>query len=150
MASYRKLSKALQLEMPFGPEKKIDLPYYDNPKNLKEKYMNYQKDFIEKNDVSAWNEMWTISLSIAKKIISKEVKKKGFFLDKSDMEDKAYSAVEYVLRRYKTRQNYYVKKSIVAVIRGGVVHALYYRTTIDKLTDYFSEEDMINMTRSER
>ena len=112
--------------------------------------MNYQKDYIEKNDTAAWNEMWAISLAIAKKIITKEVKKKGFFLDTSDMEDKAYSAVEYVLRRYKTRPKYYVKKSIVAVIRGGVVHALYYRTKIDKLTDYFSDEEMKNMTRSER
>lgn len=75
------------------------------------------------------------SISLAGAFIRKEMKKKGFFLSREEIEDKKLDAVEYVLRRFKGDKQYFIKESFTSAIYFGVEHALYYRNKSQALVD---------------
>lgn len=76
-------------------------------------------------------------------LIQKERKQKGFFLDCDLYEEKKACAVEYVLRRYKTRFGYCVTSNFISVLRDGVRHALYHRTKADMLVDFVESVELL-------
>lgn len=102
------------------------------------KLLELQNRFLD-GDLSAWSELWKLSFLVCKRIILHEQKKKGFFINQDDCDDKALNAVEYVLRRYKkTYKNgskYRVKSNFISVLHFGVIHSLYYKTENDKVFD---------------
>ncbi|WP_294429888.1 hypothetical protein [uncultured Treponema sp.] len=113
-----------------------ELPFYAEPKNDSEILINLQYAYLARKDRKAQAALWQKSIVIAKKFIQKERKEKGFFLDDSDLEDKAIEAVEYIMRRYARREDNFcwsVRKNYVSAIYNGVRHALYYQSKSEQL-----------------
>lgn len=116
------------------------LPYFHAPKNDNELLLNYQYEIIMHHSKAAEEKLWVKSISLAGAFIRKEMKKKGFFLSREEIEDKKLDAVEYVLRRFKGTKQYYIKESFTSAIYFGVEHALYYRSKSESLIDEIVEK----------
>ena len=115
-----------QLEFDFVERKPVRrLKRYDCPHNDNERLLNYQADWLEKQDPEAWSSLWQLSGEVAMRMIQAQMRKKRFYLDSMTMQDRASDAVIYVLRRF--RKGWYVKRSFISALKGGVVHALYHR-----------------------
>lgn len=113
-----------------------ELPFFAEPKNDSEILINLQYLYLTKQDRIAQRDLWLKSLTIAKRLIKKEQKEKGFFLDESDFDEKAIEAVEYILRRYKKHKDnahWVVRENFVSAIYNGVRHALYYQSKSEQL-----------------
>ena len=104
--------------------------------------MNAQYDYLLFNSAESWRELWTLTLTVAGRIIEAERKKKGFYLSADERADKQMEAAEYLLRRYKTKRGYYIRAGFINAIRHSVLHALYYRTESEKLIDFIAIEKM--------
>lgn len=118
-----------QLEFDFGIKNKPkeNLPHFLTPQNDNEKMLELQYCYLKNNNKKALAELWIMAIQLAKKIIHNERKKRGCFLSREDIEDKASEAVIYVLRRYeKTNGKWFVKKNFISEIFLGVIHALDY------------------------
>lgn len=110
------------------------LPRFSEPRNDSEELINLQWRYLALNDKGAWAALWARCLKVAGKLIRKEQKEKGFSLSEYDYEDKKMEAVEYVLRRYSrtyrdksgSERRWFVSKSFISALYGGVRHALYY------------------------
>ena len=116
------------------------LPYFPEPSTDGERLMNAQYDFLLFNSAKAWRELWTLTLTVAGRIIEAERKKNGFYLSADERADKQMEAAEYLLRRYKTKRGYFVRTGFINSIRHSVLHALYYRTESEKLIDFITTE----------
>ena len=116
------------------------LPYFPEPSTDGERLMNAQYDFLLFNSAKAWRELWTLTLTVAGRIIEAERKKNGFYLSADERADKQMEAAEYLLRRYKTKRGYFVRAGFINAIRHSVLHALYYRTESEKLIDFIATE----------
>ena len=118
------------------------LPHFPEPCTDGERLMNAQYDFLLFNSAKAWRELWTLTLTVAGRIIEAERKKNGFYLSADEKADKQMEAAEYLLRRYKTKRGYFVRAGFINAIRHSVQHALYYRTESEKLIDFIAIEKM--------
>ena len=118
------------------------LPYFPEPCTDGERLMNAQYDYLLFNSAKAWRELWTLTLTVAGRIIEAERKKNGFYLSADEKADKQMEAAEYLLRRYKTKRGYFVRAGFINAIRHSVQHALYYRTESEKLIDFIAIEKM--------
>ena len=113
-----------------------ELPFFAEPKTDSDFLINLQYAFLARKDRQAQAKLWLKSIEIAKKFIHSERKKKGFFLDDTDFEEKAIAAVEYIMRRYAKRKDNYcwsVRKNYVSAIYNGVRHALFYQNKSEQL-----------------
>lgn len=117
-----------------------DLKFFDNPKDDNERLLNYQFLFLKNGDKNAWAKLFILSTEVAKRITTKAVRDKRLPVDPIDMPEKVSIAVEYVLSRYAKKKGWYVKSNYLSAIKSGVIHALYYCTTIERLTDYGLED----------
>ena len=118
------------------------LPYFSEPCTDGERLMNAQYDYLLFNSAESWRELWTLTLTVAGRIIEAERKKNGFYLSADERADKQMEAAEYLLRRYKTKRGYYIRAGFINAIRHSVLHALYYRTESEKLIDFIAIEKM--------
>lgn len=125
-----------------APYAGVQLPYYAHPVHDGQRLMNYQHDYLLFNSTESWHQLWTLTLTVAGRIIEAERRKKGFYLSADEKADKQTEAAEYLLRRYRTRRGYYIRTGFIAAIRHSVQHALYYRNLTEQLTDYVSIEHM--------
>ena len=116
------------------------LPYYPEPRDDNQRLLNYQHDWLEKNDTGAWSRLWVLARKVARRMIRAMEKKRGFTLDRLDEDDRVDTAVCYVLRRYQ--DGWYVKKAYLKAIKEGVVHALWYRTMADEVQDSIPDDQM--------
>lgn len=116
------------------------LPHYDEPKNDSERLLNFQYDYIKNNNQSAWGELITLSFIVTKRLVWKWMKSHRVQLDEIEQDEKTSIAVEYVLRRYKTRIGYCVTKNFITALNDGVKHAMLYTTKTEEqtilMTDY--------------
>lgn len=119
--------------------KHLVLPYYQNPKNDAERLMNYQFDYIKNGSEQAWGELITLSFKVTKRLVWKWMKSHKLRLDDIEQDEKTSIAVEYVLRRYKTRIGYCVTKNFITTLEKGVEHAMLYKTKMDVETDYIED-----------
>ncbi len=99
------------------------LPYFPDPSTDGERLMNAQYDFLLFNSAKAWSELWTLTLTVAGRIIEAERKKNGFYLSADERADKQMEAAEYLLRRYRTRYGYHVRRNFISAIKQSVYHA---------------------------
>lgn len=117
-----------------------DLKFFESPKDDNERLLNYQFLFLKKGDKNAWANLFILATEVAKRITTKAVREKHLPVDPIDIPEKVSIAVEYVLSRYAKNKGWYVKSNYLSAIKSGVVHALYYCTTIERLTDYGLED----------
>ncbi|MGP1459924.1 MAG: hypothetical protein ACTTKL_11580 [Treponema sp.] len=121
------------------------LPYFDNPSDDGERLMNAQHDFLLFNSEKAWRELWTLTVTVAGRIISAERQKNKFYLSADEKADKQMEAAEYLLRRYRTRCGYFIRANFISAVKQSVYHALYYRNEGEKLVDFIAIEKMENI-----
>lgn len=119
--------------------KQLKPPHYDEPKNDNERLMNYQYDYIVNGSEEAWGKLIELSFVVTKRLVWRWLKAKKMHLDDIDQDEKTSIAVEYVLRRYKTRIGYCVTKNFFTALQNGVEHAMLYKTKIDEETDYLED-----------
>lgn len=131
-------------ESPYSYESE-NLPFYENPETDEQRLMTAQHDFLLFNSAKAWQELWTLTITVAGRAIAAERKKKKFYLSADDKADKQIDAAEYLLRRYKTIRGYFVRGNFIAAIIDSVRHVLYYQSESDKLVDFVSIEKLETM-----
>ena len=68
------------------------LPYFPEPSTDGERLMNAQYDFLLFNSAESWRELWTLTLTVAGRIIEAERKKNGFYLSADEKADKQMEA----------------------------------------------------------
>lgn len=118
------------------PKPIIKLKSFDNPKNDNEVLFNLQKEFIETGKESTYWQLWQQTALVAERIIKKTVKARRLNWADDEIKDKVSDTCLYLLRRYKTRKNYYVKVNFIEAIKDSARHALDYQNSFDKLTFY--------------
>ena len=118
-----------------------NLPYFPDPKDDNQKLLNYQHDWLLRNDEEAKTKLWVLAEKVALRMIKAQEKRKGFRLDPDRRRDKAMDALVYVFRRY--RYGWYVTGAYLQAIKCGVIHALYYRTKADDL-ELMVEDEVIS------
>lgn len=132
-------------ESPYSYESE-NLPFYENPETDEQRLMTAQHDFLLLNSRAAWQELWTLTITVAGRAIAAErKKKKKFYLSADDKADKQIDAAEYLLRRYKTIRGYFVRGNFIAAIIDSVRHVLYYQSESDKLVDFVAIEKLETM-----
>lgn len=128
--------------------KNAALPYFENPTNDAERFLNWQYRYLKYDDQEAWKEMGLIAYELFWRLLWKRMRegkagKKR--LSKSDQTDVVSKAYYYVMRRYMPHKNialnaedlrgiqkfYYVKKDVTGFLDKGLKHALFYRTKKD-------------------
>ncbi len=123
------------------------LPHYDNPATDNQRLLNMQYDYLVHGSGEAWEGLWSLSYSVACRLVRNMASRHRLRLGECDVMDKAQGAVEYVLRRYAPDRcggrQYFVRKNFVSQLRGGVLHSLFYRTKGDALVDFW-DSDSIN------
>lgn len=128
------------------------LVYYPDPKNDNELLLNYQHDYLH-GDNSAWEKMWNLSLIVVHRMFFTQIKTNRLHYSADERYEKELSAVEYVLRRYKTKKNYFIKYNFLLQLKGGVMHSIYHRTEASKLVDFiiesYSDRDFLHCHNSE-
>lgn len=118
------------------------LPHFDEPQNDNERLLNYQWEYRERGDARALKKMYSLGYTVAMKYI--ETKAKGNRHVKglcwSDKEEKAHNAIAYILTRYGTHREWYIKKSVTGYIYLRVKFELYYQTKADKIVRFLDGE----------
>ena len=106
-----------------------ELPYYDNPQNDTEVMFNLQFRYLKHKDLAARDELYKLGYKVLFRLLWAEMKKKEFrFIDDEQQADIVSNAFVYVFRRYEKGCGYTVDKNFICVLRGGIRHALQYRT----------------------
>ena len=108
------------------------LPYYKNPQNDSERLLNYQYEYIKNNSQDAWGHLIELSFVVTKRLVWLWMKNHRVQLDEIEQDEKTSIAVEYVLRRYKTRVGYCVNKNFITALNDGVKHAMLYKTKLEE------------------
>ena len=124
--------------------KNLVLPHYEEPKNDNERLMNYQIEYITTNSALAWGKLIELSFVVTKRLIWLWMKKHKTKLDEIEQDEKTSIAVEYVLRRYKTRVGWCVTKNFITALNDGVKHAMLYTTEIEKNTVLIDDEKSLD------
>lgn len=119
--------------------KRLILPFYDVPKNDSEKLLNYQFNYLKNGDMNAWGNLISLSFIVTKRLVWRWMKKNHLKLDDIEQDEKTSIAVEYVLRRYKTRIGYCITKNFITALNDGVKHAMLYSTKIDEATSLLDD-----------
>lgn len=116
-------------------QKKMDLPYFAQPKGDNQILLNYQHDYIKYGDTEAWGKLLGLAFEVTKRLIWAWLKQhRDVYLDEIGQDEKASIAMEYVLRRYSKNVGWYVKKNYIGALKGGVMHAMSYTSKIEKMT----------------
>lgn len=119
--------------------KLLVLPHYEHPQNDNEKLLNYQYEYLVNNSEVAWGQLITLAYIVTKRLVWQWMKQKRCQLDDIEQDEKTSIAVEYVLRRYKTRIGYCITKNYISALKDGVKHAMLYITKLDKDTVYIDD-----------
>ena len=116
-------------------QKKMNLPYFENPKGDNQILLNYQHDYIKYGDTAAWGKLLELAFEVTKRLIWKWLKEhRDVYLDDISQDEKASIAMEYVLRRYTKNVGWYVDKNFIGALKGGVMHAMSYTSKIEEMT----------------
>lgn len=107
------------------------LPFFEVPADDNEKLLNFQYDWLKNGSCSAQEKLFVLGYECLRRILWHEMKKRKMHLTKEEQDDKVLTAFEYVFRRYSRKDGYVVLKNYISVLKGGIRHALDYRTMAD-------------------
>ena len=112
---------------------KAELPYFPEPQDEREQLFNYQHDYLKNGDMDSKKKLYELGYNVIMHLIGEYLKngKKKRFMTKEQQLDKAATAFEYVFRRYEDGSGWYVSAGFISVLRDGLKHALYYKTSKD-------------------
>ena len=125
-----------------------ELPHFEEPKNDNERLLNYQHDWLVHRNPEAWEKLWLLSCTVARRMITAMARKKGFKLSEATLHDKVENAVIYVLRRYD--YGWYVRKAYLKAIKEAVVHSLWYRTKAQRMETIMDDETISRLVRKDQ
>jgi hypothetical protein len=115
-------------------------PYREKEKTDNDRLMNLQYKYLT-GDKKALSDLYVLSCQVCTKFIMDQRRKKGFFLQDEDIEEKAHCAALYLITQYLIRPDFIRQSNITAYLFMRVLHELYYHTKIDEIVDFvdFSE-----------
>lgn len=117
----------------------LELKRYENPKNENEMLFNFQYDYLKNNDEDSYQKLQEMASLVTERLIWKWMATHKLRLSSEEQTERCSIAVEYVLRRYKTRIGYCVTKNFITTLQKGVEHAMLYKTKLDENTDYIED-----------
>lgn len=125
---------------------KLDLKYFENPKNDSERLFNAQKDFIVSKftDQKAETELFRLSETVCYRLIRNELQARHYtFYTRDEIRDKAAIATDYLVRRYKNYWNvhntvYYITDGFIVALGDACRYAL----------DYVGREDALDKVKN--
>lgn len=121
---------------------KLNLKFFENPKNDAEKLFNAQKRFIVSKftDQKAEAELFELSEKVCYRLIKKILAERHYtFYTKEEIRDKAAIATDYWLRRYK---NYWKVHNTIYHITDGFIVALF--NACQYAVDYVGRDDAMD------
>ena len=105
------------------------LPYFENPKDDNELMFTLQYRYLKNKDLAARDELYKMGYKLLHRLLWAEMRKSaGLYLDEEQQSELVATAFVYVFRRYEKGRGYTVDKNFIVVLRGGIRHALQYRT----------------------
>lgn len=118
----------------------VQLPFYESPVNDNEKLFNYQYAWYKQNNYEARQQMFLLGYKVLQRLLWSYLKKKKCYIDEERQTEIVHCAFEYVFRRFD--KGYYVTKNFIVVLKDGLRHALFYRTSAnDELSlDLFKKD----------
>ena len=103
----------------------------EEPKDDNEQMLLAQWQWLRNHDEEARKRFFLMGYEVLRRILWAEKKKRKLYMtDEQDM-DAISTAFEYVFRRYSKGKGYYVSKNMIVILKGGIQHALDYRTKAD-------------------
>lgn len=136
----------MQSVRPVHPEFSLSptkpLPYYPDPKNDNQRFLNYQYDYKIKGDKSALAKMYQLGAKVAARFIANiaESQKKIAQLRRSEREEKAHNAITYMIARYLRVKDFAITESFTAYLYLRVKHELFYQRKVDTIVDFVDWE----------
>lgn len=140
-----------QLLLPFDEEtKELDLPFFENPKNDNEILLNLQSKY-KRGNKKVISQIYTLSVEICKKFISKKAKGNRFIrrLSPDERTEKAIDATNYVVMRLMKKKEWYIKTSFTAYLYLRVIHELYHKRKVDKIVAFVDIDDLYQQLDNE-
>lgn len=138
-----------QLLLPFEfveEEKKIELPYFEEPKNDNEILLNLQHRYRH-GDLGALGEIYERGVIICHKLINKEARKNKHIraLGENERIEKANDAVTYIIQQFLTKKEWHIKTSFTAYLFLRVQKELYNRRKCDEIVDFVDMEEFYKL-----
>lgn len=118
-------------------QRKMILPYYPDPKNDNELLLNLQYEYCKTGSQKAWGDLLINSTRVLHNLMKNYTVTHKVYLDDIEQSEKISIALLYVMRRYKERVGWCVKKNFISALRDGLFnHAMKYKTMADSEVSY--------------
>lgn len=135
--------KQIELFTEQGTETVPALPYFPEPKNDNETLLNYQYEFYRNDKQKALKKMYSLSLTICRRMVNKYMQSKKIYF--SDVDEKAHDAAMYVLTRFmKPNSTYAIRKSFIAALHHAVLYIVCHRRKVDLIVDFVDPVTLTN------
>lgn len=120
----------------------IILQHFDNPETDNERLLNYQYEYLVYKNQEAWVKLWELSIKTAGQCLAHLCKKYHKSIPGDLWEDYKLDVTMYVLRRYKTRKNYYIKKEFVYQLYLAARNKLLQVKKSEKCIEFVNDKEM--------
>lgn len=104
-----------QLWFDFAPEYDKQ-PYFENPVDDNQRYINAQSKWIETKSETAWAEMWSILDILTRKALTIELHKNGLKFKQEKKEQIVLDVITEILDRYKKLRGYRIDYAVTQVM----------------------------------
>ena len=145
----------IQREFDFGepPEErkaekpKPALPHFDAPKNDNERLLKWQFAYRTEGDADALAKMYALGKKIALKYINAKARgnRRVAEMGAEEKEEKAHNAVTYIVARYLTVGDFWIRDSFTSYLYLRVQHELFYRRKVDGIVRFVDMETLTGM-----
>lgn len=120
-------------------KKKVEVPYFENPKNDNERLLNCQYEYYN-GDPAALTRMYQISLDVCSAYIGEIAKANQHVLSLpfSKKKEKAHDAATYLPARYLKKKDFVIKTSFTGYLFLRVQYEVYKdkKRKVDQIVDF--------------